>query len=246
MNGSKAEITKIVEHLAKADLDPNAEVIIAPPSLYLFHAASALGSNTHIKVAAQNVYHLPNGAHTGEISVQQLKGDGIEWVILGHSERRAKNTINETDDKVAAKTKAALDGGLKVVLCIGESEQEREAGETVKVVVRQLDAVRKVVKNWESIVIAYEPIWAIGTGKTATTQQAQEVHADIRKWLSEQTSGSDPISPSNAAESVRIIYGGSVTEKNSRELAQQPDIDGFLVGGASLKPAFVDIINSTR
>ena len=145
--------------------------------------------------------------------------------------------LHESDAFVASKTQVALDGGLGVVLCCGESLEQREAGRTIEVVTGQLGAVAARVKDWSKVVIAYEPIWAIGTGKVATTQQAQEVHAQIREWLGKEVSG-------EAAERTRIIYGGSVSEKNCRELAKEKDIDGFLVGGASLKPAFVDIINA--
>merc|ERR1712000_313483 len=135
------------------------------------------------------------------------------------------------------KTKAALDGGIGVIFCCGESLEQRESGKTIDVVTAQLKAVKDKVQDWSKIVIAYEPIWAIGTGKVASTEQAQEVHAAIRSWLKTEVS-------EKAAEETRIIYGGSVSEKNCKDLAKQPDIDGFLVGGASLKPAFVDIINS--
>jgi len=188
-------------------------------------------------VAAQNVFDKPNGAFTGEISVDQLKDSGIAWTILGHSERRV--ILQEDDVFVASKTKAAIDGGISVILCCGESLEQREAGKTIDVVTMQLQAVAEKLakKDWEKVVIAYEPIWAIGTGKVATTEQAQEVHAAIRKWLGEAV-GAD------VAETTRILYGGSVNEKNCKDLAKQVDIDGFLVGGASLKPAFVDIINA--
>ena len=188
-------------------------------------------------MAAQNVFDKPNGAFTGEISVDQLKDSGIAWTILGHSERRV--ILQEDDVFVASKTKAAIDGGISVILCCGESLEQREAGKTIDVVTMQLQAVAEKLakKDWEKVVIAYEPIWAIGTGKVATTEQAQEVHAAIRKWLGEAV-GAD------VAETTRILYGGSVNEKNCKDLAKQVDIDGFLVGGASLKPAFVDIINA--
>lgn len=190
-----------------------------------------------IEVAAQNVFDKPNGAFTGEISVDQLKDSGITWTILGHSERRV--ILLEDDSFVASKTKAAIDGGISVILCCGESLEQREAGKTIEVVTAQLKAVAEKLdkKDWDKVVIAYEPIWAIGTGKVATTEQAQEVHAAIRKWLGEVV-GAD------VAEKTRILYGGSVNEKNCKELAKQLDIDGFLVGGASLKPAFVEIINA--
>lgn len=147
--------------------------------------------------------------------------------------------LQEDDSFVASKTKAAIDGGISVILCCGESLEQREAGKTIDVVNAQLKAVAEKLdkKDWDKVVIAYEPIWAIGTGKVATTEQAQEVHAAIRKWLGEVV-GAD------VAEKTRILYGGSVNEKNCKELAKQADIDGFLVGGASLKPAFMEIINA--
>ena len=145
--------------------------------------------------------------------------------------------LQEDDAFVAAKTKAALDGGIGVILCCGETLEQREADKTMDVVLAQLGAVAKEVKDWSKIVVAYEPVWAIGTGKVATNEQAQEVHKGIRKWLGE-TLGE------KVQEATRIIYGGSVSEKNCRDLAKEGDIDGFLVGGASLKPAFVDIINA--
>lgn len=178
-------------------------------------------------MAAQNVYDQPNGAFTGEISVSQLKDSNITWTILGHSERRT--VLKETDEVVASKSKYATENGLGVIWCCGESLEEREAGKTIAVVSKQLEALKAQVSDWSKIVIAYEPIWAIGTGKVATTQQAQDVHKAIRDWL---RGVSDKV-----ADETRILYGGSVNEKNCAELSKQPDIDGFLVGGASLKPA---------
>lgn len=235
MNGVTESITGIINNLNSAKLDPRTEVVVAPPALYLLLAREL--ANDKIGVSAQNVYDKPNGAFTGELSVEQLRDAKVGWALIGHSERRV--LLKEDDDFVARKTKAAIDGGLSVILCIGESLEEREAGKTIDVVTKQLNAVAaKLTKEeWAKVVIAYEPIWAIGTGKVATTQQAQEVHAAIRKWLAEA------ISP-ETSEATRVIYGGSVSEKNCRDLAKEPDVDGFLVGGASLKPAFVDIVNS--
>ncbi|RDI88011.1 hypothetical protein Vi05172_g2065 [Venturia inaequalis] len=233
MNGTIKSIRDIIHNINNAKLDPNTEVVLSPPSLYLLLAREHLRNG--LEVAAQNVFDKPNGAFTGEISVDQLKDSGITWAILGHSERRV--ILNETEDFVATKTKAALDGGLGVILCCGESLEEREAGSTVEVVTKQLKAVADKVKDWSKVVVAYEPIWAIGTGKVATTEQAQEVHAALRKWIADSVS-------KEAAEATRILYGGSVNAKNCKELAKQPDIDGFLVGGASLKPELVDIINA--
>ena len=202
--------------------------MIAPPALYLQLASSELKKD-NVAVSAQNVYDKPNGAFTGEISVAQLKDSDIHWTILGHSERRT--LLGETDEVVASKTKVALDGGLSVVWCCGESLEEREGGNTIAVIERQLSALAAKVSgaDWAKIVIAYEPIWAIGTGKVATVQQAQEVHAAIRKWL--RANVSDAV-----ADATRILYGGSVNGKNCKDLAKEEDIDGFLVGGASLKP----------
>ncbi|KAI9830506.1 MAG: triosephosphate isomerase [Phylliscum demangeonii] len=235
MNGSVSTITNIVHCLNKAKLDPKVDVVIAPPTLYLLLAREHL--RKEIQVAAQNVFDKPNGAFTGEISVEQLEESDIQWALVGHSERRV--IMQEDDEFVASKTKAALDGGLSVILCIGESLEQREANKTIAFVTSQLKAVAQRVSSWDKVVIAYEPIWAIGTGKVATTEQAQEVHAAIRQWLVDTVS-------KDAGQKTRIIYGGSVTDKNCRDLAKQSDIDGFLVGGASLKPAFIDIINSRQ
>jgi triosephosphate isomerase (TIM) len=222
-------------HIPLTTTDPNTEVVIAPPSLYLLLAREHLSPN--IEVSSQNVFNKPNGAFTGEISVAQLKDSNITWTLLGHSERRT--ILREEDSFVASKTKTSLDGGVGVILCCGETLEQREEGVTTSVVTAQLKAVHDVIgeDGWKNVVIAYEPIWAIGTGKVASTEQAQEVHKAIREWLAKEVSAS-------AAEATRIIYGGSVSEKNCCDLAKMPDIDGFLVGGASLKPAFVDIINA--
>ncbi|EAS28157.3 triosephosphate isomerase [Coccidioides immitis RS] len=235
MNGTQKSITDIITNLNSANLDPNTEVVISPPSLYLILSRSL--ADPKIGVASQNVFDKPMGAYTGELSVEQLQDCGISWTLVGHSERRV--ILKEDDDFAARKTKSAIDGGLSVILCVGETLEEREADKTVDVVTRQLGAVasRLSAQDWSKLVVAYEPVWAIGTGKVATTEQAQEVHAAVRKYIAES------VSPS-VAENLRIIYGGSVNEKNCKELAKQADVDGFLVGGASLKPAFVDIVNA--
>ena len=163
-----------------------------------------------------------------------LKDLGIGWIILGHSERRA--LFGESDECVAKKVKAALNGSLNVVLCVGETLAEREAGQAESVVSRQLESVKKEIKDWKSVSVAYEPVWAIGTGKVATPDQAQKMHQFIRDYLSKFTD----------SDSIRIIYGGSVNANNCNELAAKPDIDGFLVGGASLKPEFKQIICSSE
>ncbi|KAH7912896.1 Triosephosphate isomerase [Hygrophoropsis aurantiaca] len=234
---SREEKQALVKTLNGADLDPATEVVVAPPALYLLPLKDSLKND--IKVAAQNCYEKPKGAFTGEISAPQLADAGIPYVILGHSERRKE--FKESDELVAAKTKAALESKLKVILCVGEDKDQREAGETAAVVNRQLQAVVNVLNpgDWSHIVIAYEPVWAIGTGKVATPEQAQEAHADIRKFLSDKVS-------LDVAEKTRIIYGGSVTAANCSDLAALLDVDGFLVGGASLTPQFITIINAKR
>ncbi|KAF8882126.1 triose phosphate isomerase [Infundibulicybe gibba] len=227
----------IVQVLNKADLDPTTEVAIAPPSIYLIPLKEILRKEIH--VAAQNCYFKQSGAFTGEISTTQLVDAGIPYVILGHSERRT--LFHETSAFVAQKTRAALDAPLKVILCIGETLDERESGKTAQVCEDQLKPVVELLKesDWSNVVIAYEPVWAIGTGKVATSAQAQETHADIRAFLSKAVSA-------EVGASTRIVYGGSVTAANCKELATRPDVDGFLVGGASLKPEFVDIINAKQ
>lgn len=180
---------------------------------------------------------MPSGAFTGELSPAMLKDVGATWVILGHSERR--QIFGETDELIAQKVVHALEAGLKVIACIGETLQEREAGQTEAVVFRQTKALADAIKDWSNVVLAYEPVWAIGTGKTATPQQAQEVHAALRKWLTDNVSA-------DVSAALRIQYGGSVTAGNAKELASQADIDGFLVGGASLKPEFVQIVNARQ
>ena len=199
---------------------------MAPPALYLLLVREHL--KKEIGVAAQNVFDKPNGAFTGEISVSQLQDSNIGWTILGHSERRT--ILAESDATVASKTKYATENGVSVIWCCGESLEQREAGQTLEHIAGQLAALKAQVADWSRIVIAYEPIWAIGTGKVATTQQAQEVHAMIRQWLAKEVS-------QQVADDTRILYGGSVSEKNCKELSKEQDIDGFLVGGASLKPA---------
>ncbi|ODV63945.1 triose-phosphate isomerase TPI1 [Ascoidea rubescens DSM 1968] len=235
MNGSKESIKSIVEGLNKADLADNVEVVISPPALYLSWAVDHNKKAPLVQVAAQNAFDKLSGAFTGEISVQQIKDVGATWVILGHSERRT--IIKESDEFVASKVKFALDNDVKVILCIGETLEERKSGVTLDVCSRQLDAVSKIVSDWSNIVVAYEPVWAIGTGLAATPDDAQETHKGIRDHLV-KTIGQEQ------ASQVRILYGGSVTGKNSSEFKDKVDVDGFLVGGASLKPEFINIINS--
>ncbi|XP_033201943.1 triosephosphate isomerase [Bombus vosnesenskii] len=235
MNGTKSEIDGIVAFLKNGPLDSNVEIVVGVPSIYLTYVKNILPNN--VSIAGQNTYKVAKGAFTGEISPVMLLDNGIPWVILGHSERR--NVFGETDELVAEKVAHALEAGLKVIACIGEKLEEREAGKTEEVVFRQTKAIADKIKSWNNVVLAYEPVWAIGTGKTATPQQAQEVHAKLRDWFSKNVN-------QTVAETVRIIYGGSVTAGNAKDLAKEKDIDGFLVGGASLKPDFVQIVNAKQ
>lgn len=217
-----------------ATLEADVDVVVAPPFIYIDQVKNSLTGR--IEVSAQNVWIGKGGAYTGEISAEQLVDIGCQWVILGHSERR--HIIGEDDEFIGKKAAYALSQNIKVIACIGELLEEREAGKTFDVCFEQMKAFADSISNWADVVIAYEPVWAIGTGKVATPEQAQEVHAAVRDWLKTN------VSP-DVASSVRIIYGGSVNAGNCAELAKKEDIDGFLVGGASLKgPDFATIVNS--
>lgn len=216
------------------------EVVICPSFPYLICGKESFAGSS-VSIGAQNCHSAPSGAFTGEVSIPMLKDISIEWVILGHSERRS--IFGESNEMIAEKVKAALSSNLRVIFCIGESEIEREGGETEKVIEGQLEKSLPFLKELNGVdcgrlVIAYEPVWAIGTGKVATPHQAQLTHHHIRKFLSSR------LSPEQASN-FRIIYGGSVTSGSAAELAKQDDIDGFLVGGASLKvEEFTKIIKS--
>ena len=210
------------------------EVVVAPSFLHIGGVQQAL-AGSQVQLSAQNCSLYGNGAYTGETSATMIKDFGLNWVILGHSERR--HVFGESDEVVASKVKAALDQDVSVMACIGEKLDEREAGQTDAVNARQLNAIREQVEDWSKIVIAYEPVWAIGTGVTASPEQAQDAHVSVRAWLRENVSA-------EAADQTRILYGGSVTDKNAADLIQRPDIDGFLVGGASLKDAFTEIVKA--
>lgn len=236
MNGSGASLTDLTAHLMSSELDADVDVVIAPPACYIAKLA-AQKKGSQLSISAQNIHEADNGAFTGEISCSMAVDCGAEYVILGHSERR--HVFNESNEQIGKKTVAALAAGLKVIACIGETETQREAGHTMAVCIEQMQSFVASIKDWSSVVIAYEPVWAIGTGKVATPDIAQEVHHDLRTWISAN------ITP-EVAKAVRIIYGGSVKGSNCKDLATQGDIDGFLVGGASLKPEFVEIINSNQ
>ncbi|KAG7392967.1 triosephosphate isomerase [Phytophthora pseudosyringae] len=231
-NGSLGQAQELVGMLNTAKIPADVEVVVAPSQV---HAATVKASlRADVRVSGQDVWKQGNGAFTGETSAEMLKDLGAEFTLVGHSERREKG---ETNEVVAKKAAYALEKGLGVIACIGETMEHREANQTVAYITEQLDAYAAEIKDWSDVVIAYEPIWAIGTGLTASPEQAQEVHASIRAWLKAKVSPED-------AEKTRVIYGGSVGAKNAPELSQKEDIDGFLVGGASLKPDFLQIINA--
>lgn len=237
---SNLTVSTVESHIATVlntlEINPaKLEVLVAPTFIHLAQAKQLLVPSIH--VSAQTCSPEAVGAFTGEISASQLKDFGIEWVIIGHSERRT--LFGDTDAVIAKKVTQALLSNLSIVLCIGENLAEREAGHTFEVLTRHLSAVKDVVTEWSKIVIAYEPVWAIGTGRNATPEQAQEAHEFIRSWLGNNVNG-------EVATNTRIIYGGSVTDLNAKDLIVKPDVDGFLVGGASLKPAFKTIVEVSQ
>ncbi len=213
------------------------DIVVAPPYIAIAPVCRAL-ADSFLQVSAQNVYWEQSGAYTGEVSAGMIKEAGCKWVIVGHSERR--QLFGETDETVNKRTIAALSAGLKVIVCVGETLEQREANETFDVLDRQVEGALKDVskKDCSNLVIAYEPVWAIGTGKTATSDQADEAHARIRgkvKLLYTET----------IANATRILYGGSVKPGNAEELLGREHVDGALVGGASLKADdFNAIINA--
>lgn len=237
MNGNMATNEALLEAF-KGGFDGSADTAIFPPALYIPQLAESL-QGTDIAYGVQNAYFEEKGAYTGELSLSMVKEFGCDYVLIGHSERR--ELFGETDDVVAQKVEATLAAGLIPMLCIGETLEERESGVTEKVCKTQVDAVLSKVgiAAFEKIVIAYEPVWAIGTGKTASPQQAQDVHAFIRQILAAEDAA--------VAAKTRILYGGSVKASSAEALFGQPDIDGGLVGGASLiADEFVAICNAAQ
>eukprot|EP00727_Mastigamoeba_balamuthi_P010044 m51a1_g5662 putative triosephosphate isomerase (256) ;mRNA; f:903861-905207 len=236
-NGGLATVDKLIAGLnAALPLPADAQVVVSPPSIYLEHVKNAI--KPYFEVSAQNTW-TKKGAFTGELAPEFVADMGLHWTILGHSERR--QIFHESDELLVEKTKAALAAGLSIIFCIGETLAEREGNQTNDVLGRQLSFLAKAVANdaeWARIVVAYEPVWAIGTGKTASSAQAQDAHAFCRHHIESTVNA-------GVAKSVRILYGGSVSPANANELAALPDVDGFLVGGASLDAAkFVPIINA--
>lgn len=234
MNGSLAVNETLIKSLLAGLGTPACQMALCVPSVYLAQCQSLM-KGTAIDLGAQDVSQQPVGAFTGEISAAMLQEFGVRYVLVGHSERRQYHF--ETDAVVAAKAQRALACGITPIVCVGETLAEREAGRTEEVVKRQLAAVIHANGHCISeIVVAYEPVWAIGTGKTASTEQAQQVHAVLRAQLK---------AASPQADRIHILYGGSMNAANAAQLLAQPDIDGGLVGGASLKaPDFLSIIAS--
>ncbi|MDH0647756.1 triose-phosphate isomerase [Pseudomonas sp. GD03858] len=226
MHGTRASVAELTQGLGNMPLPNGVEVAVFPPALFINQVVDGL-EGKEIAVGAQNsAVQLEQGALTGEVAPSQLAEAGCKYVLVGHSERR--QIIGESDEVLNQKFAAAQKSGLTPVLCIGETLAEREAGETLEVVERQLSSVIEMfgIKAFANAVIAYEPVWAIGTGLTASPQQAQDVHAAIRKQLAAKDA--------EVAANVRLLYGGSVKAANAAELFGMPDIDGGLIGGASL------------
>ena len=236
MNMLPNEAINFIEELTPLVKNTKNEVILCVPYTDLFYALLNV-QGTNIKIGAQNMHWESNGAYTGEISGEMLKSIGVEYVIIGHSERR--QYFAETDETVNKKIKSALSVGLKPILCVGETLEQREAGKTEQIVTEQVQKALTEIsaENLEKIIIAYEPIWAIGTGKTATKEDANTTIMQIRKKIAEMYG-------QNEANGVIIQYGGSVKSSNAKELFEMSDIDGGLVGGASLKAGeFSQIVN---
>ncbi len=229
MNKNREETTRLISELKTAIQKSDAEVIIAPTFVNLAESLGEL-KGSFIQVSAQNMHFAESGAYTGEISADMLKSIGVSTVILGHSERRAY--FGEDDALLAKKVDAALKAGMRIIFCFGEELDQRKSGDHFKVVESQLKNALFHLKGdaWKNIVLAYEPVWAIGTGETASPEQAQEMHAFIRKTLTEAYD-------SGIAEGVSILYGGSVKPGNAEEIFSKADVDGGLIGGASLVAA---------
>jgi triosephosphate isomerase len=238
MNLHGAEADALTDALIKAVTSDAVQVVICPAFPYLQRVGQKLkAANSPIQLGAQDAYFAANGAFTGEVSLSMLKDLGVTWVLTGHSERR--HVLGESDELINRKTRAALAAGLSVILCVGEKLEQREAGQTDFVNIGQtyLGLAGVTAEQMKNVVIAYEPVWAIGTGKTASAADAQSAQAAIRKALASMYGQA-------IADAVRIQYGGSVKPSNAKELFGQPDVDGGLIGGASLKAEdFLGIIN---
>ena len=226
MNGSLAANDALMQGILAGVGQPACDVAVCVPSVYLSQLQGLLASQQAIALGSQNVSQHENGPYTGDVSAEMLKEFGVRYAIVGHSERRMHQA--ETDTNVAIKAKRALEAGITPIVCVGETQRERDEGMTDYIVRRQLAAVTRLVgSSITEVVVAYEPVWAIGTGNTATPEQAQQVHAVLRKQLQAATN--------HQASAIRLLYGGSMNAGNAAELLAQPDIDGGLIGGAALK-----------
>ncbi|MGY5847157.1 triose-phosphate isomerase [Salegentibacter sp. HM20] len=238
MNNDLAETQELLGHLKTQMVkEPEAEVMVAPAFTNLYEAFNSL-KDSPIIVAAQNMHQSESGAYTGEVSAKMLKSIGVNTVILGHSERRAH--FGETNEILASKVNAALESEMRIIFCFGEELQDRKNEKHFEVVEKQLkESLFQIDENaWENVVLAYEPVWAIGTGETASPEQAQEMHAFIRKSIAKHFND-------NIANDVSILYGGSVKPDNAAEIFAKEDVDGGLIGGASLKAEdFLVIVES--
>lgn len=233
-NGTLESIKTLTNDFNKLEFDPNKlDVVIFPVSVHYEYTKNLLDKK--FGVGIQNVSKFGSGSYTGEISAEIAKDLNIEYVIIGHFERR--KYFLEKDEDVREKLQQCLKNNIKVVVCFGESLEEREQNKTLDVIRTQMKAFVDLIQNFDNVILAYEPLWAIGTGKTATPEEAQTVHKEIRNII-KQSCGE------KASEQIRILYGGSVNTDNCNDLMKQEDVDGFLVGNASLKSSFVDIIKS--
>mmetsp|Transcript_46753 Transcript_46753/g.104749 ORF Transcript_46753/g.104749 Transcript_46753/m.104749 type:complete len:706 (+) Transcript_46753:84-2201(+) len=238
-NGTLKSVKDLLEAFKGFSISSKVEAVIFPPTPHIHHAQKVLGSGSAVMLGVQNVSKTAEGAFTGEVTTGQVKDMGMKWVMIGHSERRS--LYGETDEDCAAKVEKSLEKDLNVMFCIGEVLEERKTGRTLDVCARQMEAVFPKIKpeQWSKIIIAYEPVWAIGTGVVATPMQAQETHYGIRAFLAEKVGAS-------VAQNTRILYGGSVSPGNCKSLGELPDVDGFLVGGASMKSNFTEIIGAAQ
>lgn len=236
MNTNKAGAVALAKGVA-AGAPSGVQAGIAPPFVYLDAVSSAIAGSS-VLLGAQDVYFQKNGAFTGEISIEMLKDLGVKFVLTGHSERR--HVIKEPSELVAQKAAAIYEAGLILVHCVGEKLEERDANQTLAVCQKQIDELKSDLSDPSRLVIAYEPVWAIGTGRNATDEQAQEVHAFIRQALAKKYNA-------DFASQVRIQYGGSMKPENAKGLMSQADVDGGLIGGAALKPeSFLAIVNAGK
>lgn len=237
MNNTVEEGTKLIEDILRLIDNDSCDVVVCPPFTSLSRLSECL-KGTSVKLGAQNMHFAPSGAYTGEISAPMLKESGVEYVILGHSERRC--FFGETDESVNKRARCAVDKGLIPIVCVGETLTERNGGITEEVLARQVEKGLCGIYSFSNVIVAYEPVWAIGTGMVATKEQANEAIGFIRKTI-------EKLVDKKAAETVRILYGGSVKPSNAEELFDMSEIDGGLIGGASLDASeFAKIVNSAK